>query len=276
MCENKKVSVIMGIYNCANTLPEAIDSILAQTYTNWELIMCDDASTDSTYEVAKSYSEKYPDKIILLKNEKNSKLAFTLNQCLEYATGFYVARMDADDQSIPERFEKQVKFLAEHSEFDLVATGIKLFDGREFYGERMSKKEIPQKEDLARGPCFAHATIMTYKRVYDELGGYYVSKRTERGQDYDLWFRFFQKGFKGYNLQECLYIGREGKDFFSRKKRKYRIHAFLTMRNGFKIVGMNKKYYIFMLSPLIKCLIPGFLMNKIKVIIKKEEYKNII
>ena len=202
MEDNQKVSVIMGLYNCETTLPDAIESIINQTYDNWELIMCDDASIDNTFEVAQQYHKQYPEKIILLKNEQNSKLAFTLNHCLKYVTGQYVARMDADDQSVQERFEKQVKFLREHPEFDLVSTGIKLFDGKEYYGERMNRKEVPQKEDLVWGPCFQHATIMTYKRVYDELEGYYVSNRTERGQDYDLWFRFFQKGVKGYNMQE--------------------------------------------------------------------------
>lgn len=254
----------MGLYNCEKTLPEAIESILAQTYVNWELVMCDDASTDHTFEVAKRFQEQYPQKIVLLRNEKNSKLAYTLNHCLRYATGQYVARMDADDQSVPERFEKQVRFLKEHPEFDLVSTGIKLFDGKEFYGERRSRKEIPQKEDLAWGPCFSHATVMTYKRVYDALGGYYVSRRTERGQDYDLWFRFFQKGFRGYNMQECLYLGREGRDFYKRKKYKYRIHSFLTMVHGFRLVHMEKKYYIFLLKPLIVGLIPASIMRRIK------------
>ena len=241
MEDNQKVSVIMGLYNCETTLPDAIESIINQTYDNWELIMCDDASTDNTFEVAQRYQEQYPQKIILLKNQKNSKLAFTLNHCLQYATGQYVARMDADDQSVPERFEKQVNFLREHPDFDLVSTGIKLFDGKEYYGERVSGTEVPQKEDLVWGPCFQHATIMTYKKVYDALDGYYVSKRTVRGQDYDLWFRFFQKGFRGYNMQECLYIGREGKEFYKRKK-----------------------YYIYLLKPLLAGLVPGFIMKKIK------------
>lgn len=89
MTYRKKVSIIMGIYNCADTLSQAIDSILNQTYTDWELIMCDDASTDNTYDVAKSYRDKYPEKIVLIKNEVNSKLSFTLNHCLKYASGEY-------------------------------------------------------------------------------------------------------------------------------------------------------------------------------------------
>ena len=85
--DQPKVSVIMGIYNCERTLSEAINSILEQTYTNWELVMCDDGSTDGTYALAEQYREKYPEKIILLKNERNMKLSYTLNRCLEKASG---------------------------------------------------------------------------------------------------------------------------------------------------------------------------------------------
>ena len=78
-----KISVIMAIYNCAEYLSEAIDSILSQTYTNWELILCDDASTDNTYQVALNYQNRFPHKIVLLRNETNSKLSYSLNHCLK-------------------------------------------------------------------------------------------------------------------------------------------------------------------------------------------------
>ena len=74
---NEQISVIMGIYNCADTLSDAIDSILAQTYTNWQLILCDDCSTDKTYDIAKSYQERFPDKIILIQNETNRLIPLT-------------------------------------------------------------------------------------------------------------------------------------------------------------------------------------------------------
>ena len=101
-----KISILMGIYNCADTLSQAIDSLLSQTYPHWKLIMCDDGSTDNTYNIAKQYTKKYPEKIILIKNKKNMGLNFTLNHCLEYADTKYVARMDGDDVSLPQRFEK--------------------------------------------------------------------------------------------------------------------------------------------------------------------------
>ena len=103
--ENKpKISVIMGIYNCAETLDEAVNSILGQTETNWELIMCDDGSTDNTYVIAEKYVQQYPNKIVLIRNDKNRGLNYTLNRCLKKAKGKYIARMDGDDLSLSERF----------------------------------------------------------------------------------------------------------------------------------------------------------------------------
>ena len=96
------ISVIMGIYNCGDTLSEAIECIVHQTFSDWELIMCDDGSNDDTYEIAISYKEKYPEKIIVLQNEKNRGLNYTLNKCLKQARGKYIARMDADDISVDE------------------------------------------------------------------------------------------------------------------------------------------------------------------------------
>ncbi|MEO2261829.1 glycosyltransferase family 2 protein [Dorea sp. YH-dor228] len=87
------ISIIMGIYNCAETLPESIESILNQTFTDWELIMCDDGSNDNTYHVAEWYASVYQNKIVLLKNEKNRGLNYTLNKCLEAVKGKYIARM---------------------------------------------------------------------------------------------------------------------------------------------------------------------------------------
>ena len=99
----------MGIYNCAATLAEALDSLYAQTYHNFKIILCDDGSSDDTYAVAKQYADAH-DNIVLVRNEKNMGLNYTLNHCLEYADTEYCARMDGDDISLPTRFEKKSSF----------------------------------------------------------------------------------------------------------------------------------------------------------------------
>ena len=117
-----KISIIMGIYNCAETLPEAIDSVLTQTFSDWQLILCDDGSKDNTYGIAKEYQGRFPEKILLLQNEQNMGLNHTLNRCLQVASGEYVARMDGDDISLPTRLEKEAAFLDAHPEYAIVST----------------------------------------------------------------------------------------------------------------------------------------------------------
>ena len=121
------VSIIMGAYNCENTIYDCMESILKQTYENWEFIICDDCSSDHTLEILKKY-EKNDKRIHILHNEKNMRLAASLNRCLEVAHGKYVARMDADDISMPDRLEKQVEFLESHSEYDVTGCNRMVFD----------------------------------------------------------------------------------------------------------------------------------------------------
>lgn len=256
-----KVSVIMGIYNCEKTLPDAIESVIAQTYTNWELVMCDDGSSDGTYQVAEEYKSKYPDKIKLLKNEKNEKLAATLNHCLSAATGELIARMDADDMNLPGRFEKEVDFLEAHPEIACVGAGLIIFDDEgdhsiRFYGEH------PSKRTLLHGTPFAHPTIMMRKEVYDDLGGYTSSPETLRAEDVDLWFRFFSKGYQGYVLQEPLYRYRESLADFKKRNLKAAFGTTKVCIRGYKMLNYPLYLYPYALKPILATLIPDFIMHK--------------
>ncbi|MBQ9930343.1 MAG: glycosyltransferase family 2 protein [Oscillospiraceae bacterium] len=166
-----KISVLMGIYNCAGTLPEAIESIFDQTYTNWELILCDDGSKDGTYAVAESYRQQFPEKIILLKNEKNMGLNHTLNRCLAKASGEFVARMDGDDISVPERFEKEIEALRSNPDIAVVSTAMVYFDEAGQWG-RGKAVPYPEKFDFMHGTPFCHAPCMVRRAVMEEIGGY--------------------------------------------------------------------------------------------------------
>ncbi|CQR74713.1 glycosyltransferase family 2 protein [Sporomusa ovata] len=258
--ESKKVSVIMGVYNCESTLEESIESIINQTYNNWELIICDDGSSDRTYDIAQNYAFDYPNKIKLIKNETNLHLAAALNRCLEYATGEYVARMDGDDISLPERFEKQVVFLNSNPQYQVVGAQMISFDEIGENGIR-SVPEKPDKTYLRYTPPFAHATIMMRKNVYDKLGGYRVDNEVTRCEDVDLWFRFFVEGFHGYNLQIPLYKVREGIKDFKRRKLVYAINTAKVCYKGYNLLGYPRRYYVFLLKPIIASLIPSKLMK---------------
>lgn len=159
MCTNPLVSIIMGSYNAEQTINECFKSIEEQTYKNWEFIICDDCSTDNTYSILESLAEK-ESRIKLIRNDKNIKLAATLNRCLQIAQGKYIARMDADDKCDARRLSKQVEYLENHPDIDCVGTNRIVFDDE---GNRTIRKsdEFPIAEHLLKGPPFAHPTIMT-------------------------------------------------------------------------------------------------------------------
>lgn len=256
-----RITVLMAIYNCATTLEEAIDSLYAQTYKNFKLVLCDDASTDNTYEIAKRYAEKY-DNIILIQNEKNMKLAYSLNRCLEYADTEYVARMDGDDISLPTRFEKQIKFLDEHPEYALVSCPMIYFDETGDWGKGKTI-EKPTKNDFRTTTPFAHAPCMIRTKVMEEINGYTVHKYLVRGQDYYLWYKIYKAGYKGYNLSEHLYKMRDDQNAMARRTLKNRYNAFRIKIEVLKGLGVANP--ILYASPsFLKGFIPTFLMKSIR------------
>ena len=256
-----RVSIIMGVYNGELWVRKSIESIIAQTYKDWQFIICDDCSTDNTYAILEEYREQYPDKFVVLKNEKNMRLAATLNNCLAAAQGEYIARMDADDESLPERLQREVEFLDSHPEIDCVGTGRVIFDDEGEYGT-CAELEYPTKDTLIKHVPFAHPTIMMRASVYRALGGYTVSKETMRAEDLDLWFRFFAEGYKGYVLQEPLYKYRESKEDFKKRSFKTLLGAYRVKVRGFKLLHIPKRKWIWSLKALVLAMVPRSIQCK--------------
>lgn len=230
-----KISIIMGVYNCAETIDVAIDSIMNQTYNDYEFIICDDASTDNTFELVEKWSKKYPGVFKVIRNADNHRLAYSLNHCLKYARGEYIARMDGDDLSVSDRFEKQVKYLDEHPECDVVGSYYRRFND-EGLMDIVSVPINPDKYTVRRSVPFNHATIMMRKSVYDALNGYTVNELTSRCEDQEMWFRFFKLGFKGANIPEPLYMVREDMNAIKRRTVRVRWQSYKVMRNGYKLL----------------------------------------
>ena len=250
-----RVSIIMGAYNCADVVGNAIESIQNQTFEDWEFIICDDCSKDNTYKVVKTYADN-DSRIILIQNEKNCHLAYTLNHCLSMAKCEYVARMDADDISQPYRLAEQVAFLDAHPEYSVVGCGVTLYDDS---GDRqiLFNKEEPVVKDMIYGVPFFHPTIMMRRAVYQALGGYVVSERTRRGQDLDLWFRFFAKGYKGYNIHEPLLKYHDDLNDYGKKNSfKMAWGTTQTLFLGFRANHFPLYYYFWTLVPIITACMP--------------------
>lgn len=252
----------MGIYNCQDTLAEAIDSILAQTYTNWELILCDDGSSDNTLNIAEEYKRKFPDKIIILQNSINLGLNATLNRCLECATGEYIARMDGDDRCSAVRFETEIKVLEQEPDIAIVSTDMEYFDESGTWG-KISHPTYPKKEDFLHGTPFCHAPCMVRKEAYDAVGGYSVDKKIIRVEDYHLWLKMYVAGYRGKNVHTVLYQMRDDRNAYGRRKFKYRINAVRVRKMVVKEFKLPVRNYVYVLRPILVGLLPRFVYNRL-------------
>jgi len=245
----------MGIYNCQNTLDEAIQCILNQTCVDWELILCDDGSSDNTYEIANKYVQLYPVKIKLLKNPVNIGLNATLNRCLEVASGAYIARMDGDDLCSSERFEEELCCLEINPDIAIVSTDMEFFDETGTWG-KISHPEYPQPKDFLHGSPFCHAPCMVRKEAYDAVGGYSVDKKLLRVEDYHLWIKMYAKGFRGKNISKPLYKMRDDRNAYNRRKFRYRINEAYVRLLAVKELGLPFYTAVYALRPILVGLLP--------------------
>lgn len=252
---NKLISIIMGVYNCGDTLGEALESIVRQTYSNWEIVMCDDGSSDDTIKVAEKYAKKYGEKVKILKNDKNMGLNYTLNKCLKHARGEYIARMDGDDICAPVRLEKEIEILEKNEDISIVSTDMELFDEGGVWGRTYSK-ERPEKIDLVKKTPFCHAPCMVRKTAFDAVDGYSVEERLLRVEDYHLWVKMYQQGFRGINIQEPLYSMRDDRSAQNRRKFKYRLNEAYVKKCAIVQLGLPIYCYIYCLRPILVGLMP--------------------
>ena len=274
--KNPVISVIMGIYNCGDTLSDAIECIVNQTFSDWELIMCDDGSNDDTYEIAISYKEKYPEKIIVLQNEKNRGLNYTLNKCLKQAKGKYIARMDGDDRCDKERFAIEINVLEKEPEISIVSTDMEFFDESGVWG-KISHPEYPVPEDFVKESPFCHAPCMVKREAYMKVKGYSVSDKLLRVEDYHLWIKMYKCGYRGKNIHKCLYQMRDDRNAYSRRSFKNRLNEYYVKRLAIRTFRLKKWNYLLALRPIIVGLLPNCVYDKLHKgrLAKKESWKSL-
>ncbi len=186
-----KVSILLAVYNGARYLSEAIESILAQTFADWEFIIIDDASKDATPEVLNRYTDP---RIVRLHNDKNLGLARSLNRGLSLARGEYIARQDADDVSLPQRLAQQVAYLEVEPRTGLVGTTAiwtnEAGETSEIWQQPINNAQI--QERLLQYCCFMHGSVMMRRQALTEVGGGYAEDM-RTAQDYDLWLRISEQ-----------------------------------------------------------------------------------
>lgn len=197
------VSVVMPVYNAEVFVEDAIRSVLRQSYGNFELIIIDDRSTDRTYEILKGFQAVDP-RIRLTRLPSNRGIISALNQGLKAAQGKYIARMDADDISLPQRFSKQVAYLEAHPEIGILGCGVQNIDhtGKLSFIPTLLSDPLQVRWYVFFGSPFYHPTVMIRKSLLDQFSLAYDPAH-QHGEDYGLWARLLSHS-QGDNLPEVL------------------------------------------------------------------------
>lgn len=212
----------MPVYNESEEwITESVNSILNQNFTDFEfIIILDNPDSNHHLQIVERFAEKYPDKIRLLINERNFGLPISINRGIEISRGIYIARMDADDISMPNRLELQCEFLDKHPDIDLVGSSAIAID---MSGERIKELPVPSSHEeileiIEFGNPMIHPSWMIRKKVVNEI----KYRNLPAAEDYDFILRSIDKGFKLANIIEPLIKYRYNENGISRSKRSHR------------------------------------------------------
>ena len=207
------LSIIMPLYNSERFIGQAIQSILTQSFKDFELIIIDDASSDGSLDIVKEFKDS---RIRILRNEKNQGISFTRNKGLNVASGRFIAPFDSDDVAMPDKFEKQVRFLESHPGYGMIGSWARLIDQNgNFLKKRWKLQAKPEAiaAILLFRNYFCHSSIVMRCEAIP-FGGY--DERLQLDEDYKMWIEIARK-WKVWNLQEYLLHYRVHSDSITRK-----------------------------------------------------------
>ncbi|MEN7981983.1 MAG: glycosyltransferase family 2 protein [Nanoarchaeota archaeon] len=273
--KNPLVSVVMPVYNSEKYLAEAIESVLNQSFKNFEFIIVDDDSADTSVEIIKKYAQR-DKRIKILYNKKNFGIAKTRNRGILEAKGKYIATHDSDDISTLNRFQMQVKYLEEHCNVGVVGNYIEIFSENH---DNTSVRKYPENDkDLRRMIFFAcpiaQPTSMIRKEVFEKVGLY--NKKYPPAEDLDLWFRIGTK-YELANIPKVLLKYRES--LFSATAAKTRLMEKLSLKIRFKncknpMYNFNSKAFLYNSLHLLSLFI---IPSKLKILLfqKIRDKKNV-
>ncbi len=237
-----EISVVMPAYNAEKYIGASIESILRQTFKNFELIIVNDASTDKTLSIIRKYARK-DSRIRYKSNKKNSLIAHSLNVAIGMAKAPIIARMDGDDISTDDRLEAQLAVLRKHKKIAVVGANLTVVDTN---GMVVSKREYPTdskslKKLMFRYSPFSHPVVMFRKSVFEEFGGY----RTDifPCEDIDMWFKIGSKyEFASINKPLLIYTLIENSSSH-KKLRKLELLTFKIRKNAIMKLGFRPSMY---------------------------------
>lgn len=247
----------MGVYlpgEDTRDLEAAVGSVLEQTFSDFEFLICDDGSGPQARAALEKAAAGDP-RIRLVRGAGAVTLPAKLNRCIREAKGRYLARMDADDLSLPQRFEKQTAFLDGRQDIAFVGCNVNLISDGRVYGERVFPP-YPMPMDFRFSMPFIHPALLFRADAMRAVGGYSEEKRAELCEDYDLLLRMYAAGFVGCNLQEKLFSYRVGPQDYRKRKYRHRINEARTRFVRFRELGLLPQALPYVVKPLVVGLLP--------------------
>ena len=254
------VTVLMGVYNGLPRLEHAIRSIQEQTLRDFEFLIIDDGSTDGSARLVQQLAGA-DSRIRLITHAENRGLGAVLNEGVAEARGKLVARMDADDYSLPERLERQVDYFRQHPGTNVVGSYALDVDAR---GQPVRERRVPVDHqtivDLVWSNPFIHTTVMFRREAVLRVGSY--AARLQRGQDYDLWFRCVHAGLQLANIPETLVHYHFSEETMRRKNIRAMVDQVRIGLRGCRLVRAPLHAYAATCLPLFEAILPTPLRSK--------------
>ncbi|WP_062051726.1 glycosyltransferase [Bacillus sp. JCM 19034] len=249
-----EVTVLMSVYNDEQYLEESVESILNQTYENFEFLIIDDASTDGSYEILKEFAEK-DQRIKLIKNKENKGLSYNLAEGVSQATTKWIARMDADDIAREDRLLLQMNYVAEHPNTDIIGSYVMDIDAK---GNEIELRKVPTTHEKIASliwTCpFIHPTVLFKKKAIEKVGSY--DKNLRRRQDYDLWFRCQEGKLQFHNIDQPLLYYRATDDYYKKNDIKVQFQQVKMGFTGSWKVKASPIAYIGVTVSFLKGILP--------------------
>ncbi len=251
------LSIVMSVYNGEKTLGRAIESILRQTYDNFEFIIIDDCSKDKTLKILHDYQKK-DSRIKVLRNKKNLGIAASLNKGIMESKGEWIIRMDDDDKSLPDRLKKQINFIQENPDIDIFG-GKAIFQDinggeiKNFSPDWSPVDESKMEEQFYKISPLIHPTVCMRKQKIIDIGMY--NKYFSGAEDYELWVRAWENGLNIKNMNEPLirYTINLRKRSLKRIWKKFYVKNFIIKQYNFP-----KKYYIHNTKQILRDILIKF------------------
>jgi glycosyltransferase involved in cell wall biosynthesis len=269
--EAPQISVLMSVYNGLPYLAEAIESILIQSYRDFEFIIIDDCSSDGSLELIEEYARKDP-RIRFIRNQQRLGLGTNLKHGVQIAKGEWIARMDADDISMPQRLAQQMGYVSANPKIDIVGSYAIDIDER---GNKIGERRCPATHQYIIKYIWTcpiiHPTAFIRKSGLISAGSYGTEKRR---QDYALWFRCAAAGLQFANLPEPLLKYRFTGDYFARNNLRGLLTQIKIGWKGCLQVKASPIAYIGVAIPLIKGLLPKRFGMAISGVLKKFDPRN--